>query len=361
MPRLLIAASGTGGHIFPALVVADALPGSWNITWLGVPDRLEVGLVPMKYDLQTINVGAIQTRGYKKLLQYLKLFASIGRVCQILRRKQIQVIFTTGGYIAAPTILAAKICRIPIVLHESNAIPGKVSRLLGYFCDFVLLGLPVSASYLRSSKTIVTGTPVRKQFFLPQLLPDWAPKGSSPLIVVLGGSQGAVMLNRMVVSILPVILEKGFRVIHLIGKNDDSSEKYYQQLKSKNFAYKRFTNDISGLLQHADLVISRSGASALSEFAICEVPAILIPFPSAADNHQELNASYLAEFGAAVIVHQDLTSQSSLLNTILTLFKDNLNSHNHEPNLLDLMSRKMKEIAVFDSQAKIIKVLEGFL
>ena len=188
MPRLLIAASGTGGHIYPALSFAESLPNSWEIEWLGVPNRLEIELVPKKYNLIKLKVGGLQGNIFRKMFDLFKLlFASI-RVSFLLRQKKINVIFTTGGYISAPTIIGAKLTGIPILLHESNAIPGKVTRLLGRFCDHIALGIPSTSQYLLGCKTSFTGTPVRSEFFLEQLLPAWVPSGEGVLIVVMGGS-----------------------------------------------------------------------------------------------------------------------------------------------------------------------------
>ena len=133
MTKLLIAASGTGGHIYPALSVVEALPDSWDVCWLGVDDRLEQAVLPKEYELITIPVQALQAKGIRGFMQSIKLCFSIVFVVRLILRKKIEVVFTTGGYIAAPTIIASKLCRVPIILHESNAFPGKVTRLLGRF------------------------------------------------------------------------------------------------------------------------------------------------------------------------------------------------------------------------------------
>ena len=143
-----------------------------------------------------------------------------------------------SGYIAAPAILAARWCGIPVVLHESNAIPGRVTRLLGRLCSAVAIGLPAAAPRIPGSKPIVTGTPVRAAFLTPQPLPAWVPRGDGPLLVVMGGSQGAVGLNRMVRAILPKLLNQGCRVVHLTGGNDPE----INQMEHPNLAERRFSD-----------------------------------------------------------------------------------------------------------------------
>ena len=131
MTRLLIAASGTGGHLFPAIAVAETLPLKWKIRWIGVPDRLETEIVPKRYRLITIKVGGLQGSLFSKLIQLIRLLAASYQVQKIILREGIEILFTTGGYIAAPAIIAARLCGIPVVLHEANAIPGRVTKILG--------------------------------------------------------------------------------------------------------------------------------------------------------------------------------------------------------------------------------------
>ena len=223
MTRLLIAASGTGGHLFPALAVAEALPPDWSIHWLGVPDRLERELVPSRFPLHTVRAGGLQGRGLKKLWQLLRLLAATGTVRRLIRREGVDLVFSTGGYIAAPAILAARWCGVPVVLHESNAVPGRVTRLLGRLCSQVALGLPQAAGQLGGCQPVVTGTPVRQAFLEPAPLPAWVPDGAGPLLLVMGGSQGAVGLNRMLRPLLPRLLAAGCRVVHLSGSNDGAA------------------------------------------------------------------------------------------------------------------------------------------
>ena len=352
MPRLLIAASGTGGHIYPALSFAESLSNNWEIEWLGVPNRLEIALVPKKYNLIKLRVGGLKGNIFRKIFDLCNLlFASI-RVSILLRKKKINVILTTGGYISAPTILGAKLIGVPILLHESNAIPGKVTRLLGKFCDHIALGVPSASKYLRGCRTSFTGTPVRPEFFLDQSLPCWAPMGEGLLIVVMGGSQGAIKMNEMVRNILPWLLEKGCRVVHLTGKNDSFYEKFDKLVTHSNLVVRPFSNEISALLQNADLAISRAGSGAICELMVTKTPSILIPYPASADQHQELNAAYMASYGGAIIVNQHDPEKDILKNTISNLI---------DSNSLSKMKSNMNNYDCINSENKILEILNSII
>ncbi|WP_398326558.1 UDP-N-acetylglucosamine--N-acetylmuramyl-(pentapeptide) pyrophosphoryl-undecaprenol N-acetylglucosamine transferase [Vulcanococcus sp.] len=353
MSRLLIAASGTGGHLFPALAVAQALPADWQIQWLGVPDRLETALVPADIPLHTVNAGGLQGRGLEKLLNLLRLLGASWSVRQLIRREGISVVFSTGGYIAAPAILAARWCGVPVVLHESNGVPGRVTRLLGKLCSRVAVGLPQAAERLPGCQPRVTGTPVRRAFLEPAPLPAWVPAGSGPLLVVMGGSQGAVGLNRMVRPLLPQLLAAGCRVVHLSGSNDPESG----QLQPPAYAERPFSDEVAGLLQHADLVISRAGAGSLSELAVCGSPAILVPFPQAADKHQDANAGAAAALGAAVIVWQHPPEHPALEQAIWRLLGPRLRGCDPTMDPLLQLRAGMERLAARDADQLLAELL----
>ena len=350
MTRLLIAASGTGGHLFPAIAVAESLPEGWQVRWLGVPDRLETQLVPESIPLTTVRAGGLQGRGLNKLIQLIRLIGAIGTVRRLIRRERIEVVFTTGGYIAAPAIVAARWCGVPAVLHEANAIPGRVTRLMGRFCRAVAVGLPVASDRIPGHRPLLTGMPVRTAFLESQPLPDWVPISDGPLLVVIGGSQGAVGLNRMVRAVVPELLEQGCRIVHLTGRNDPE----VGQLQHPNLVELPFSDEIPGLLQHADLAVSRAGAGSLSELAICRTPSILVPFPQAADGHQEANAACAARTGGAVIVHQHAPEATALRGTILRLLGTDV-------ELLQEMRTGMEKLAVQDADQRLVDLLSSLV
>ena len=244
-----------------------------------------------------------------------------------------------------------------MVLHESNAIPGRVTRLLGRFCSAVAIGLPAAAKRIPGCQPVLTGTPVRSSFLAPQALPSWVPHGAGPLLVVMGGSQGAVGLNRMVRAALPALLEQGCRVVHLTGDNDPDIE----QLQHPQLLERRFSNEIPGLLQHADLAVSRAGAGSISELAVCGTPAVLVPFPQAADKHQEANAACAASLGAAVIVHQHEPDQPTLLNTVQRLLAVRFGQSDSATDPLAQMREGMQALAERDAERQLATLLQALV
>lgn len=343
-PRLLIAASGTGGHVFPAIAVAEQLP-DYEIEWLGVPDRLETTLVPAKYPLHTVAVEGFQTRGLGAVRVLLKLIGSIWQVRQLLQKGKFQGVFTTGGYIAAPAVVAARSLGLPVILHESNALPGKVTRLLGPWCSQVALGFEAAAKYLPRAQTVVVGTPVRTQFLADNSLdlPDLPIPLDVPLLAVVGGSQGAVAVNQMVRECAPTWLDKGIWIVHQTGDNDPDAK----SLQHPHYFALPFYSHMAPLFRRANLVIGRSGAGTLTELAISHTPSILIPYPFAAEDHQTHNANVFANAGAALLFQQrELTPETlkaEVLNLLCPAYSET------ERSDLKSMQEKTAMLAVPDS------------
>jgi UDP-N-acetylglucosamine--N-acetylmuramyl-(pentapeptide) pyrophosphoryl-undecaprenol N-acetylglucosamine transferase len=315
-PRLLIAASGTGGHVFPAVAIAEQLP-DYHIEWLGVPDRMEVKLVGDRYPLHTVKVSGFQGKpGVGTLKTVWRLIASIQKVRKILKRGNFQGVFTTGGYISAPAIIAAKSLGIPVVLHESNALPGKVTRFFAPWCTTVAVGFAVAAQSLKA-KTVWTGTPVRSQFLeAPGPLEglEDIPDGV-PLVVMVGGSQGAVALNQLVRDAAPRWFEQGIWLVHQTGESDQNAN----SLSHPQYRSLPFYGHMAALFRRADLVIGRSGAGTLTELAIMHTPSILVPYPYAAEDHQAVNAKEFVKVGAAQMFRQSELRSETLAEAVLAL------------------------------------------
>ncbi|MGJ5676562.1 MAG: undecaprenyldiphospho-muramoylpentapeptide beta-N-acetylglucosaminyltransferase [Nostochopsis sp.] len=345
--KLLIAASGTGGHLFPAIALAQKLP-DYQIEWLGVPNRLETQLVPQQYRLNTISVEGFQKGfGISSLLTLSKLISSILKIRKILQNGQFQGVFTTGGYIAGPAVIAARSLGIPVLLHESNALPGKVTRFFGPWCNAVALGFEVAAKYLPRAKTIYISTPVRSEFLEPESAAslDLGIPENVPVIVVFGGSQGALAINKLVRECATAWFDVGAWIVHLTGEKDPEAE----SLKHPQYISLPFYNNMAALLQRANLAISRSGAGSLTELAVCGTPAILIPYPFAAQDHQTYNAQVFTSVGAALMFQQRELTLEKLQTEVLHLLLS--------PQQLKAMGEKAKTLAPADSAEKLAQLV----
>ncbi|MBW4664936.1 MAG: undecaprenyldiphospho-muramoylpentapeptide beta-N-acetylglucosaminyltransferase [Chroococcus sp. CMT-3BRIN-NPC107] len=347
--RLLIAASGTGGHLFPALSVAEQL-SDYQIEWLGVPNRLETKLVPSQYPLNTVAIEGFQQKlGYRTVKIVTRLVGSIFEVRKLLKQGNFQGVFTTGGYISAPAVIAARLLGLPVIFHESNVLPGKVTRTFSRFCTVVAIGFEASAKYLPGVKTIYTGTPVRSQFHSQQLPIDLQVPKDVQLIVVFGGSQGAVAVNKLVRECIPAWCATGAWVVHLTGNNDPDAG----SLTHPQYLTLPFYDNMAALLTRANLAISRAGAASLTELAVKGTPAILIPYPYAAENHQAYNAEVFAKAGAALVFNQSELTQPLLERQVLSL----LNS----PQQLQAMAEKSKSIAIVDSAQRLATLVKEII
>ena len=355
--NLLVAASGTGGHIFPALAVSRNLEDHWRIHWLGVYQRLDANLVPTKYNLSTVNIKTPKNNIFI-FLQYLEILMSTFRILRILKVKKINLVFTTGGYISAPTIIAAKLLKIPVIIHESNLIPGMVTKYFGFLCNYVCTGFKETNTYLKNCKTIFTGTPLRQEFYTSNPLPDWVPEGKGPLLVVMGGSQGAKAINEIIYESLEFILKQKFRVVHITGEYNLENVKI---IKSKNYVQKKFTHEVAALIQNCDLVISRSGAGTINELIHTKKPSILIPYPFSKNNHQEKNAMLLAEIGGSVLINQNQISKEYFEEILKRIFTSKSKDGKYIYEILDLMKINMENQYEKKSHNEIKKLINYFL
>jgi UDP-N-acetylglucosamine--N-acetylmuramyl-(pentapeptide) pyrophosphoryl-undecaprenol N-acetylglucosamine transferase len=359
--RLLIAASGTGGHVFPAVAIAEQLSQvapDWQIEWLGVPDRMEGTLVGDRYRLHTVKVAGFQGKpGFNTIKTLFRLIVSIGAVRKILKRGKFDGVFTTGGYISAPAILAARSLGLPVVLHESNALPGKVTRTFAPLCTVVAIGFQAAATHL-NAKTVWTGTPVREQFLqvlqatppVEDFVKDLGIPAAAKLVVMVGGSQGAVALNRLVRQCAPTWFNRGIWLVHQTGESDPESK----SLVHPQYIALPFYSNMAELFSRADLVISRSGAGTLTELAMVGVPSILVPYPFAAEDHQAYNARVFVSVGAAEMFRQPQLLPETLEDTVLDL----LGTTSEGMARYEKMRSAAKSLSVPDSAMQVAKVLQ---
>ena len=308
MKTILIMAGGTGGHIFPGLAVAHEMRAAgWQVVWLGARGGMEERLVPPRgYRTEWIRAKAARGKGLvQKLLLPANLLFSFWESARLIRRVKPDVVLGLGGYVAFPGGMMASLLNRPLALHEQNAVPGLANRVLSTVSDKVMVAFPEA---LKAAEW--TGNPVRGEIAAIAAPESRFQGRQGPLrILVVGGSLGAQALNEAVPKAL-ALLSKPLSVVH------QSGEKHLQVLR-KNYSdagvegeLVAFIDDMARRYAEADLVICRAGAVTLAELSAGGMASILVPFPHAVDDHQSVNARFLADRGAAILVPQsEMTAQ----------------------------------------------------
>ena len=314
--RILVAAGGTGGHLYPGIAVArsfqDACPNA-DIVFLGRRGGLEERLVPKEgYPLHTVNVRSLQGRTRLAQLQSLGvLMIGTLQALRLLRRWRPHLVIGAGGYVMAPALLAAALLRLPRVIMEQNLVPGLTVRILARYAQRVFTSFPESQEFLARRQVICTGTPIRPD--ITNRASDTACKESNRLnVLVVGGSQGAHRLNQAMMEALPLLAAHREQVqfVHQTGEFDLPSVAEAYVSSGVSGEAHAFLHDMPKRYQWAHLVLCRAGASTLAELTACGKPAILVPYPHAADDHQRHNALALQNLGAAhVILDGELTGE----------------------------------------------------
>ena len=321
--HVLIAAGGTGGHVYPALAVADYLREQGvKITWVGTKKGLEHRVIPAaNIPLEIISISGLRGKGLLNLLFVpLKLVVAIVQTVKIFIRVKPDAVLGMGGFVSGPCGLAAFILRKPLYLHEQNAIPGLTNKVLSYLATTAMQAFPNS---LKSKKNIiVTGNPIRKdisELAGPEM--RMADRKDSIRLLIVGGSLGAQALNENVPQALSEITQElQPNVWHQTGKNKlDATITNYKKVNVEA-KVTEFIEDMAEAYEWADLVICRAGALTVSELANAGVGAILVPYPYAVDDHQTANAQYLTNAGAAILIQQEQI-MPKLKDTMAELFQ----------------------------------------
>lgn len=322
--KILIIAGGTGGHIFPALVVADELQKNhWDVFWLGSYVGLENKLVPPNFHLHRISMKGI--RGKSLLTRFLAPFRLLMATLQALRViKQINpdVVLGMGGFISLPGGIAAWLLRKPLIIHEQNSIAGYTNRILARLARVTLSGFP--DSFPKSLPAKVIGNPIRSEIIALSSPSQRLLNRSNKLnILVLGGSQGAHVLNEWMPKVLERLPQRDqVTVWHQTGEQDYEHTSFqYQKLPIKANVEK-FIKEMANAYSWADVAICRAGALTVSELAAAGVASILIPFPYAVDNHQYYNGRYLELAGGAYLIEQKNVTIEKIVGLLTTLIED---------------------------------------
>jgi UDP-N-acetylglucosamine--N-acetylmuramyl-(pentapeptide) pyrophosphoryl-undecaprenol N-acetylglucosamine transferase len=320
--RAVLAGGGTGGHVIPALAIAQQLKKAYaaEVLFIGTPRGMENRLVPVAgFDLRLVQVGALNRVSLAtKLRTIVDLPRAVWDASRMLAEFRADVVIGVGGYASGPAMGAAILRGIPTIAFEPNVVPGFANRLVARWVSSAAVHFEETCKYFPNCH--VTGVPVRSAFFQ---IPPKSP-GSQATLLVFGGSQGARAINDAMVESLPNLHQRAptLHVVHQTGERDfERVSVAYAQSNISSTVHK-FIDDMPGMFAKADLIVCRSGASTVGEITAAGKPAIFVPFPRAADDHQNVNARALERAGAAVVVEESKLESAYLVDTITALIDD---------------------------------------
>src|SRR5579884_700836 len=343
--RVLIAGGGTGGHVIPALAIARELKSRYNaeVLFVGTARGIENRLVPQAgFGLMRVKVGALKNVGLMTRMRTIfDLPKAVVESRKIIRAFGAEVVVGVGGYASGPAMAAAILMRLPTLAFEPNYVPGFANKLVGHRVFAAAVHFEQTQKYFRNAQ--VVGVPVRAEFFKVPV----PAKDHPPTLLIFGGSQGAQAINQAMTAAAPEVLRQipGLRIIHQTGERD------YNDVQA---AYGRsgITAEVSAFIDHmpaafarADLLLCRSGASTVAEITAAGKPAIFVPFPRAADDHQRRNAEAIVEGGAAVLVPQAELTPERLAQVITELFAD--------PKRLKEMAERARALSHHDAAGRV--------
>ncbi len=327
-PHVAIACGGTGGHFFPGVAVAQELIHAGARATLLISekevDRQAVATVP---EISHLEIPAVALNMSRPLRFLLGLRSAIHRVRDHFVNDQPDAVLAMGGFTAAAPIWVGRQIDAPTFLHESNVVPGRANRLLSRCVDEIFIGFDAARKRFGQKQITVSGTPVRSEFRnqnRDECCVRLGFEAAKPLILVTGGSQGARGVNRMVTGALPQLTNHlpDTQWLHLCGQHDLAEVKEAYGITCLHSAVHDFFHDMPSALGAADLVISRSGASSLAELAAAKAPAILVPLPTAADDHQRANARVAATSGGVIVLQETETTSDAFTEQVFDLISD---------------------------------------
>ena len=356
--RVVVSAGGTGGHIYPALAIINKIkeeePNS-EFLYIGTHNRMEKDIVPK----QGILFKAIEMYGFNKkhLFKNFKtvkcLFKSFKECKKMIKEFNPDVVIGVGGYVTVPVIISAKKLGYKTFIHEQNSIPGKSNRFLAKYCDLIGVSFKSSMEYLPKNKTVLTGNPCSENALkVPSATKmSLGLSSNKQLVLVTMGSLGSSSVNKVMMEAMDKFKTKKYEVLYISGKT------LYEKIKDNKFPTNvkvlPFYEGLTGIMKRADLIVSRAGASTLSEIIALEMPSILIPSPYVANNHQYINAMDLIKERAAIMIEEkDLTSDL-LVKTI----DDTLN----DVVKLKTLKNNLKNFKVDDSASMIYNELKELI
>lgn len=348
--RVVIAAGGTGGHIYPALAIINKIKEkdkTSEFLYIGTTDRMEKDLIPKL----GINFVGIEMKGLnrKNLFSNFsvlnKFWLAIKKATIEIKKFNPDIVIGAGGYITAPVLYAAKKLKIKTLIHEQNSIPGVSNKFISRFADKICVSLPNSLQLFPKKKVVYTGNPRSEEIIKVDkiLKSSIGFDDNKKLVVVVMGSLGSTTMTTKIKELIPEFTNKNYQVLIITGKT--YFEEYQDLNLPKNIKILPFMDNLINLLKDSDLIISRAGASTIAEITAIGLPAILVPSPYVTNNHQYKNAKELENRGACKIVTESEFSKEKIINEIDKLFDDK--------DSYDSMSKNSKKLGIDNSSSRI--------
>jgi UDP-N-acetylglucosamine--N-acetylmuramyl-(pentapeptide) pyrophosphoryl-undecaprenol N-acetylglucosamine transferase len=355
--RLLIAGGGTGGHLYPGMAVAEeVVRRGGQVLFVGTSRGLEARAVPAAgYALELLEVSGLKRVGLIAILRGLfRLPKAFFRSLSILRRFRPDVVLGVGGYASGPMVLAAALWRYPTAIQEQNSVPGITNRILSRLVRVVMVAFDEARRSFPAGKIETIGNPVRSKLVATLTGVGDGEQSAPPRILVVGGSQGARAVNDLVLAAVEVLAKNGSlpALVHQTGPSDldRCSERYRVLGVTDSVEVRPFIDDMAAEYHRASLVVARAGALTLAELAIAGRPAILIPLPTAADDHQSKNAARFSKAGAAIVLNQRSLTGAELAQLLDALLADS--------GRRQAMTAAMRGLARPNAAAEIVDRLE---
>lgn len=350
---LVIACGGTGGHLFPGIAVAEEWQRQGRRAVLLISEKKVDATASRKYgELEFVKMPAVAkpaTLSFKMLPFLWKLWKTDRKCRSVLKQKGARAVLGMGGFTSLPPVHAGHSLGLPAYVHDSNALPGKANRLTARWCDKVLIGMEAARGYFPNQVVEMTGTPVRKELEQEISKADACAKfglnAEKPVILVMGGSQGARHLNSMIAEAAKELGD--VQILHLAGASDAERVRGLTD-QLAGYHVLDFCNDMAAAYAAADFAICRSGASSMTELAYLGLPSLLVPYPHAADDHQTKNAAVFVAAGAAEMRQESELNGDDLVSLVRKCM---------EPQSLGKMKAALDSLAVKDAAAKICAVV----
>jgi UDP-N-acetylglucosamine--N-acetylmuramyl-(pentapeptide) pyrophosphoryl-undecaprenol N-acetylglucosamine transferase len=363
MSKLIFAGGGTGGHLFPAIALAEEFKRrkpETEIIFLGTKKGLEKKMIPQKnFKLELISIKGLTRKLSPSLFTFpWFVLKSLIEANRILKKERADLIIGTGGYVSFPAVVAAKLRDLPILIQEQNSYPGISTRFLSFFAQTVCLTYESSRKFfLQKRKLRVLGNPVRKEIMEKDknsALTFFNLEKNKKTLLIFGGSQGSHRINQVIKGCLDILEKRNdIQLLWQTGEKDFEEVKEFSQTRNLKIVVLPFIENMSFAYASCDLVISRAGALTLAEISLCGKPAILIPYPYAAADHQRANALEFEKKGAAVIILDKELTGERLSQTISLLLDDS--------NRLKQMSQTSKTLSHPEATAEIANEMEKLL